>query len=97
MGQSKAYITLIIIGIILLMVSGGILALLYVMNSGADIVMMLGIIINEVGVGLLALGLIMGAMKDDSLHHITRLAMIIGMAVVVAYLHLKVVNWSPYW
>jgi len=86
------YVNLILIGIVLLMVSGVLFSLLYVLNDGQDVVAMLGVIVNEVGLGLMAIGLVMGAFKDASLHHHTRVAMLIAMGITIAYVHLRLIT-----
>lgn len=82
------YLNIILIGIVLLMVSGILFSLIYVLNDGQDVVLMLGVIVNEVGLGLMAIGLVMGALKDESLHSHTRVAMLISTAIIIAYVHL---------
>lgn len=52
-----------------------------------EVIYMVGLALNEVGLGILSLGLVMGAFKDENLHHWIRVAMIIAMAFLVAYVH----------
>lgn len=88
------YVNLILVGIILLMVSGVLFGLIYILDNAdaLDVVRMLGVIVNEVGLGIMAIGLVMGAFKDTNLHHHTRVAMLIAMGITIAYVHLKMVS-----
>ena len=83
------YYTLVLIGIVLLMASGVIYGLLYLngITDGRDVLDMLRIVLNEVGMGLMAIGLVMGALKDESLNQYLRFGLILAMAIVVAYVH----------
>ena len=91
------YFALIVIGIILMMVSGVLISLILVMTSDQDIVMMLGIILNEVGLGIMSIGLTMGALKDENLHQHTRVAMFLAMGLVIAFVHFKLISYSYNW
>jgi len=78
------------------MVSGILFSLIYVLNDGQDVVAMLGVIVNEIGLGLMAIGLVMGALKDEALHHNTRVAMLISMGIMIAYVHLNLAFYTGY-
>lgn len=70
------------------MVAGALYALLQVTGSDVyEIVNLFRILINEVGVGLLAIGMLIGAFKDQSLHNHVRMAMVIAMALVLIFIH----------
>ena len=88
-GPGISYLHLIYIGIIILFISGIIVSINYVSDDADthDVINMLGLAINEVGLGILSLGLVMGAFKDESLHHWIRVSMIIAMAFILAYVH----------
>ncbi len=70
------------------MVSGALYALLQVTGQDVyDIVDMFRILINEVGVGLFAIGMLIGVFKDATLHNYIRMAMVIAMALVLIFIH----------
>lgn len=88
-GPGISYLHLIYIGIIVLLISGVIFSMNYVSDDQDtdEVIYMVGLALNEVGLGILSLGLVMGAFKDENLHHWIRVAMIIAMAFLVAYVH----------
>jgi hypothetical protein len=83
------YYSLILIGIILMLVAGILLGVRQILSGGTlyDISEMLRIMINEVGAGLFALGMLIGAFKDRELNIYFKVAMIIAMALVLAFVH----------
>jgi cell division protein FtsW (lipid II flippase) len=83
------YLHLVYIGIVILLISGIIFSLSYTADDSDtdETIYMLGLALNEVGLGVLAFGLVMGAFKDENLHHWVRVAMIVAMAFLIAYVH----------
>ncbi len=84
------YYHLVLIAIILFIISGILYSLLILLTPGDDfydVVSLLRILINEVAVGLFAIGMLIGVFKDQSLHNYVKMAMIIAMALALIFIH----------
>ena len=100
---SKGYLSLIIVGIIILMV-GGIIFISYgFLDPGDDssmssiysgnkeyrdnrrIIATIGNMVEYIGVLILAIGLTIGSITDNSLHGNTKLGMLIAMGLIVGF------------
>lgn len=104
-GPSQNYMGLIIGGIVVLLVGGIIFISAGFINDPEDyderedyqdqvrLITTLGSLIEYIGLIILSIGLIKGAVKDDSLHPNVRLGMLIALGLIVG---LKIMSFIPW-
>ena len=96
-GPTRTYVGLIMVGIIILLVGG----LIYISAGFVDdpddfddrddyqdtvrLITTVGNLILFIGIILLSMGLINGALKDDSLHPNVRLGLLIAMGLIIGF------------
>jgi hypothetical protein len=96
-GPSRNYIGLIMVGVIILLVGGLIYISAGFVNDPDDfsdmddyqdtvrLITTVGNLILFIGIILLCVGLINGALKDDSLHPNVKLGLLIAMGLIIGF------------
>ena len=101
----RTYISLLLGGIIILLVGGIIFISVGFIDDPEDFdereeyndtvrtISTLGSLIQYVGLMVLSIGLILGAIKDESLHANVRLGMLIAMGLIVGFKIMSLIPW----
>jgi hypothetical protein len=103
----RAYISLLLIGVILLLIGG----MIYISTGLIDdpdewnddereeysdtlrTISAVGNLVEYVGLAILSIGLILGAVKDEGLHPNVRLGMLIALGLIVGFKIMSLYPW----